>query len=521
MTDRWTEAQLRGQLYWVLSLEYAGGTWYLSTDALEISSSITTSAQLVDVPDVSEALEIWSVDAPTMSVPLSFLLPVDVPLLISQGHALDGAVGELAQWAEGTSWDDRRIIVKGRLVDPSYGAEWEPITCSLEEQVQDDATNVPPTPVYWRATFGAPLANFTTTSGTLEDGELLPFVYGRPGNGEGPGSKCYAIGLDSSTLDVYYCIAAHAVDASTVDITDGTATATCTVYHLEVPQLSEPLAYVILPVASGVAPELANWVVWTGRALQDETGAVVRGAGDLLSYLLRRSTLRVDWGRMEAMRQRLNMYQVGGYVDEPCALGEYLRDVVADVVPFAFASGSGGLYPYAWPIYPTAAEAIAHLDSGVDPSIERASSITYEGADEVANYIQLRYGWNPLTEKYTGNRRISGQVDVVDSQMTAVSYLAGSHARYGRRRSTIESVIVHDRDTADMVLLAKAARYGNPSRLVSYRVGPRWGWLRRGDVVTLTDDEVAASQQVAFIESIQWDPAGDLSVSLRYIEAVG
>ena len=80
---------------------------------------------------------------------------------------------------------------------------------------------------------------------------------------------------------------------------------------------------------------------------------------------------------------------------------------------------------------------------------------------------------------------------------------------------------MHDRDTADMVLLAKAARYGNPSRLVSYRVGPRWGWLRRGDVVTLSDDEVAASQQVAFIESIQWDPAGDLSVSLRYIEAVG
>ena len=385
MTDRWTEAQLRGQLYWVLSLEYAGGTWYLSTDALEISSSITTSAQLVDVPDVSEALEIWSVDAPTMSVPLSFLLPVDVPLLISQGHALDGAVGELAQWAEGTSWDDRRIIVKGRLVDPSYGAEWEPITCSLEEQVQDDASTMPPAPVFWRNEYGSTLANFASTGDTLESGAMLPFVYGLPGNGQGPGSKCYAIGIDSSTSEVYYCIASHSVAATSVDITDGISTATCNVFYLNVAGLSEPIAYVKVLASTSVTPQLENGVVWPGYSLQDETGAVVRGAGDLLAYLLRRSTLRVDWGRMEAMRQRLNMYQVGGYVDEPCALGEYLRDVVADVVPFAFASGSGGLYPYAWPIYPTAAEAIAHLDSGVDPSIERASSITYEGADEVAN----------------------------------------------------------------------------------------------------------------------------------------
>ena len=58
MTDRWTEAQLREELCWVLSLEWAGGTWRLSTDALEITdgtSTIVTTPDLVDYPEIGRA----------------------------------------------------------------------------------------------------------------------------------------------------------------------------------------------------------------------------------------------------------------------------------------------------------------------------------------------------------------------------------------------------------------------------------------------------------------------------------
>ena len=150
MTDRWTEAQLREELCWVLSLEWAGGTWRLSTDALEITdgtSTIVTTPDLVDYPDVEEALEIWSVETPRVSVPLSFILPVDVAALVAQGHALDGAIGELAQWARGTTWDERRVVVSGKLVDPEYGAADEAVTCSLEELVADEQTTLPLVPI--------------------------------------------------------------------------------------------------------------------------------------------------------------------------------------------------------------------------------------------------------------------------------------------------------------------------------------------------------------------------------------
>ena len=49
---------------------------------------------------------------------------------------------------------------------------------------------------------------------------------------------------------------------------------------------------------------------------------------------------------------------------------------------------------------------------------------------------------------------------------------------------------MHDAVTATKVLVAQAARYGQPSRMVQYIAPQRYGWLRRGDLVTLTDAEV-------------------------------
>ena len=65
MTDRWTEAQLRDEIYWVLSIQWAGGTFYLSTDSLYITDgadTITTMPDLVDYPAVEGGLEVWGVE---------------------------------------------------------------------------------------------------------------------------------------------------------------------------------------------------------------------------------------------------------------------------------------------------------------------------------------------------------------------------------------------------------------------------------------------------------------------------
>ena len=528
MTDRFTSAQLREDIFWVLALEWAGGIFYVSTDSLYITDgtdTIRTTSDLVDYPDVEEALEIWSVETPRLTVPLSFILPVDVPGLVAEGHALDGAVGELSQWVNGTDWSERRVIVKGKIVDPEYGAEWEPITCSLEEMVTDQQTTLPLEPITissWlvEAISGNPAALVG------DAGVIVPMVWGTPRDGAGPGSPAPLIGTVGNL--VYLAVACHYVESFTVDIVDETGTGeTFVVYYTDVREYfgrTRGMPVVAWVVVNTTTTSLVLtgklYVKWNaGAAMLDESRQAIRGVGDFIAYVLRRSALRVDFGRVDAARVGLNQYATSGYIDEPVELGKYLTDVIAQVFPFAMTAGPGGVYPYLWPVYPKASEAIASLDTSTDPTIERDGRISYEGAADIATDIELRYQWNPQTEGYDVVRRVSGEAAVADPYRVAIQQLIAPLSRYGIRRKVVETTVVHDAQTATKVLLAQAARYGQPSRLVRYSVPMRWGWLRRGDLVTLTDDEVSASSQMCLIESVSWTDDAALTLALRYVEA--
>ena len=527
MSDRWTEAQLRGELYWVLSVTWAGGTYYVSSEALDIadgSDTITTAADLVDAPSVEEALEIWSVETPRLSVALSFHLPVDVPTLISEGHALDGATGELSQWAAGTDWSERRIVVSGQMVDPEYGAEWEPITCSLEEMVADDQTTLPLDTITIASWLIQAITN-DPTSVVGEVGGVIPMVWGTPCEGTAAGSPAPIIGTLGSV--VYVGIACHYVDAFSVDLVDRSGTTeTFPVYYVETrSQFGQTrgmpvVAYVIANTGtSSLDFESPLFAVWNnGSALIDESRQAIRGVGDLLAYVLRRSALRVDWGRMDAARAVLNQYATSGYIDEPVALGEYISGVLAEAFPFAMAGGPGGVYPYAWPVYPSKTDAIAALMTDDDPELERVGRIAYEGSDEIATHIEVRYQWVPQQEGYAAWVRVAGEVSVADTTRTTIRQLIAPFARYGNRRKVLETTVVHDEATAVKVAIAQAARFGQPSRMVQYVAPRRYGWLRRGDLVTLSDAEVSASSQVCLVEGLTWTPAGDVQLTLRYIE---
>lgn len=524
MTDRWTEAQLRQQLYWVLALEWAGGTWYLSTAPLEMddgANKVVVIPGLVDVPDVEEALDLWATEQPTLSVALSFVLPVDVPALIEEGHALDGARGELSQHAYGDDWSQRRVVVRGQLVDPEYDAEGEPVTCSLSEQISDDQTTIP---------FGSVTITEGTfpTDGTLnatiyEDsvGVVVPLVFGTPGGGTIGGSPAYVLGETPSGLGFVVLIACHTVAASTVVLQalDLTTTSALSVQHYTLPD-GRVVAYVEVTVASGFPITQAIRTIWSGGpALADETASGVVGAGDLLTYLLRRTTLRVDYGRLSGQLPDLNRYEVGGYVDEPVAVGEWMRSVLLDVIPAGLVCGPEGVYPLVWRWDALASDAIADLDTSVDVDIDRISRVSYSGSDEVANSIRLRYLHDARRDDYAADSVAAGRPALPYTPSPAE--LQTSHARYGVRSLERETTVVHDEVTASRVVAWLGARYALPSRSVTYAVAPRYAWLQRGDVVTLTDAEISASRQVCLVESIRWLDDSGLEVRLRYVERRG
>ena len=522
MTDRWTEAQLRQQLYWVLALEWAGGTWYVSTAPLEIldgADKIVAIPGLVDVPDVEEALDLWATDQPTLSVALSFTLPVDVPALISKGHDLAGAKATLCQHAYGDTWGERRVVVQGQLVDPEYDAAGEPITCSVEEQISDDQTTLP---------FSAVTINETTfPTGTglittlVEDhlGAVVPLVFGSPGGGVVPGSPAYLLGEGTTAGTLIYLLACHTIAAATVTLQaeDYTTSPAVAVDHWTLDD-GRVVAYATV---TGFTASRDVRVIWNdGAALADETGEGIVGAGDLMAYILRRTTLRVDWGRLEGQRQQLNAYELGGYVDEPVAVGEYLRSVLLDVLPAGLVVGPEGVYPLVWRWAATTADAICDLDTDVDVDVDRVSRVGYSGADELANTISLRYQLDARQDDYSASQLIAPAPELTFDSLSSPEVQV-SYARFGDRRLSRETAVVHDAVTAVRVVQWLAARYALPARSVTYAVGPRLAWLQRGDVVTLTDSEIAASSQVCIVESIRWLDDGGLGVTLRYVERRG
>ena len=541
MTDRWTPTQLAGPIRWVLSLEYAGGTWYLGQESVTVDDgvggTIVISDGLLDVTDMTETLDLWSTDSPRRSVPVEFDLGLDVAALIEEGHDLAGCVAELAQLADGDAWTSRRPFVRGRLQEPQYGAEYEGVRASIEQDVLSseetiDVSNVKATDVE-----DALIATGLYTSSSYEktDG-VAPYVFGTPGNGATPGSRapfCVTMFDGVGASFGFFLLAAHPVEATSVTLKnpqDGTFSV-ATVLRITVYGSSMSLAVEDLATSTRT-PGPVPVVTWhAGGGLIDETGGLLNTAGDFIAWLLRVTEQQVDHGRANAAREALRAFRVGTYLDESVSVADYIREAILDIVPVSLAVGPRGVYPYVWRWDATAEDAVAHLDVTEAPDIERDGVVTYEDGDRVMNTLQLMYQWSPQTESYGAEiwavgdpasrprgLRFGGLASLTRSYWSD-PVLARSVARYGVRRETLETAIVADTLTAERVLAWRSRRWALPSRVVEYGCAQRWAWIEPGDFVTVTDPELAWAKRLCLVQSRTWADDGSVRYALRVMEA--
>lgn len=541
MTDRWTPSQLAGPIRWVLSLEYAGGTWYLGQESVTVDDgnggTIVITDGLLDLTDMTETLDLWSTDSPRRSVPVEFDLGLDVAALVEQGHDLAGCVAELAQLAEGDAWTARRPFVCGRLQEPQYGAEHEGVRASIEQDVLSseeaiDVSNVKATDVE-----DALIATGLYTSSPYEKADgVAPYVFGTPGGGVTAGSRapfCVTMFDGGGASFGFFLLAAHPVEATSVTLTnpqDGTFSV-ATVLRITVYGSSMSLAVEDLATSTRT-PGPVPVVTWNaGGGLIDETGGLLNTAGDFIAWLLRVTEQQVDHGRVNAAREALRAFRVGTYLDESVSVADYIREAILDIVPVSLAVGPRGVYPYVWRWDATAEDAVAHLDVTEAPDIEREGVVTYEDGDRVVNTLQLLYQWNPQTESYSAEiwavgdpasrprgLRFGGFASLTRSYWSD-PVLARSAARYGVKRETLETAVVADTLTAEHVLAWRSRRWALPSRVVEYGCAQRWGWIEPGDLVTVTDPELAWSERLCLVQARTWADDGSVRYALRVMEA--
>jgi len=520
---RFDAAMLRGVVvHYLFDLTWAGQTFRLSRSTLVVPSTATGEdlqfeGILEDEIEWEEALELFSDTAESNSFPFSVVLPANVPQLVSRGHDLAAATGELSLWIEGTNYEDRRILIQGRLTDPEYGFEGDPITASLQSESFEDAALVPPvgqvvTLITWP----------TAVSSAV--GFYYPFVFGdHPVNDAGNFvlSRGYLVNNDPG--DETILIAGHPVLASAVFIKPGASTV----------QVSLPVSGALdalgqyVSIVGGVGVGLGALVYdpgddftvrWTdsGSGHPARDGGILGGGGDLLEHMLSLATVQVDWGKVSAAKDLLNRFRFAGTIEEPVSPIDWISANLSPLLPMSLVMGPLGVYPVVWRYWAGRNDVVERIDLSIDPSIELDGPVEYDGAiSNIVNTFTLRYGVSIFSGETRSILTLGRSEDGTPSGSLASER---SILRYGVRSDDDESTIVYDTGTAGMILDWWARARALPSRLVHYIVGNERSWLDRGMVVSVTHPELYLEDYVGLVENVVHMESGAFRLSVRLLE---
>jgi hypothetical protein len=547
----------------------------LSTDDIVVTSSVLGALEYdgaLDEVQLAETLELFQEATAGTSIPIEVVLPVDVPTLVAEGHDLAAATGELSQWIEGTTYEERRIRVIGRIADPEYGAKEEAVRFSLESQVWRDSSLIPELDAEVNAqTWGSMLVQ-----GFLGDADLglhYPVIFGTPGKlSDGsfitgsfaPWIQKDAIGVDHHRL----VLAGHRVFGTRIQLNnDGNVTG----FRLTIEHITDDFGRTIAivsdgrggttgsgtggvsattdsdgevahfglqhatidstfhPLESETAPIYASWYAGSSTekvgGLVGGDGKLVRSAGDVLEYLLGRTSFSVDQGALAAAKPLLTQFRIDAAIDDRVKIWDWVRGNLLPILPVSIVSGPSGLEIIVWRYDATVHDAVAHFNLDDDPTIERVGRVRYDSS-KIINDFSLKYALSVRTGNYHLTTRLGAGPYSTSDRDTKVSYhCALSQSRLatdlddGIRQEEMETLCVYEDATANAVVAWRALAFALPHRNLDLLASEQeWGWLKRGNVVLITSKEIQLLSQVALVEETQSDGSDMLGIRFRLIE---
>ena len=471
-----------GPLRYLLDFTWGGQTYHLSDGEYEIAfdgATYTYTPGLeydANLKDRSDLFQLTP-SASRATVVLHFAGLVNVPQRVAAGHDLRAATARLWMWPEGST--TRLLVLDGECREPAYGMpeNEHAIEIDIVELAHEDRGRFPDNP-------RAKVITTTTHANpdSTPEGEWYPFVFGKPGNaGSGSGGAApFVYATPGQLIDV---------SANVILVADGitgggsvrvknvtTITATNATVANTTDALGRRYSYVDTTseawagAGGNVQPVGGDdlWVAWdvSSGGVIDVGGRAIEGAGDLIEYMLRRSSLRWDAGRVAAVKPLLNSYKLAGYIqpdpDERISPWDWLRREILPLLPVGVRSGPEGVYLIAFD--PDGAAALVSLDT---------------------------------------------------------TFLVAGRRLYGDNVLEKESPHVYEPATAIRICAWLARRHALPSRLVEYDVNPTLAYLEPGDYVSLTDAGVSLSKASAMVEQRDIRPDGRVLLQLRLWPTLG
>jgi len=516
-------------LVWLLDIDWLGRTLRLSEQ--HESAPFGEGGATVDyLPgldlggSVDQALDLFS-DAsslPSVSVTLNLGGVVDVPAEIAAGRDFSAATGVLSLWPRGDGADHRIVVVSGRFRAAEYGAADEPITATLEEMPATEPDLIP----------GSRHRIDSRTWGDAPEQSLLnwyPQILGSPGAGATYGSAAFVADFTPPT-DRFILIAGHEVSATTVGVlnADDETAATRNVVHMNDGRSTRVAVVDIHGSPVAATDSAAYWIKWPAAAAGhgDHDGSAISGAGSALRWLLERSSLRWDRGRLAAILPFLNAYRVDCAIqaspDQRVDPWAYIQQHLLPILPItpAHATTSGGLSFVLWRFDALEGDARAHIQVG-ERSVERISAVSFSDLDSISNEFRLSYAFNAETGKPTEDYTLSGDELVIADGASSNNYCRVSHSRYGARITEEASEIIYDHSTAAKVCGWWSRAFALASRSVTYSASSEFGFLELGDPVLLTDADISWASQLCLVSAIRWMSGSSIEITLRAIEDPG
>jgi hypothetical protein len=260
-----------------------------------------------------------------------------------------------------------------------------------------------------------------------------------------------------------------------------------------------------------------------GGGLLDADGGLVDTAGELLTWLLRRSTVPVDLSRCLSAVDALSWCRVSGSIEEQCTPLDWIRAHLLPILPVALVSGPRGLYPLITRWEATTRDAVTSLDADRD-LLELVGGVTVAGSP--ASELSIDFARDVKEGTYLGREGLTGAWSPLPGWWAAFGtasnvYTRASLQRHGRRTApTLQSDIIVDRVVAQRVLAWKSAALWTRHRQVAY-TGPRevLGWLQPGDVVTLSHGDLHLTDRVALVQAVSDHLSAAPTVRLTIREA--
>ena len=511
------------ELGWRLDLKFAGQDFHLSRDFEVYTSEGDEDTQynpgLEWGGTLQDQIDLLS-DSPSpnqaaLTLHLSSL--INVPEAVAAGHDLAAAVGKLWLWSRDSS--ERLLLIDGRVLDPQYGAEHEPVTLTIEEAPFDDDALFPP------ANAQISSATWAAAADGVEN-ERYPWVFGFPGLGSAYGSP--GLWVANNKL----LIAGHAKTAGAnvhvwniTDIETGGASGSLAV-AVESDSLGRDVTTVNITTLSHTDSTDEYWIQWdsTGAGgAPDHDQGTIRGAGSVLRYMLEQSDVRWDRGRIAAILPALNQYKID------CAITaepgrrfsplSWVQEHLAPILPISARQGPHGLYYSLFRYDATAQEAVG--DINVDRlDATRDGAVSYSSRDQISNEIRVSYAFNAKDNKPTSTFVLTGDDGTLDADTSAVSNVPCrvSRDRFGLRTLEVTTEVIYDPATAGRIASWLSYAFALPSRTIAYTCRQEFGYLEPGDVVTVTDTEINLSALVCLVDSVTWTEDGSVGLVLRAID---